>query len=103
MPLSMRHFHSFLRIALALCALLVTGGSTAHAKTEQRCFPETGQCISGRFRAYWEQNGGLAVFGYPTTPAVQNNDPSINTKGLVQWFERARFEQHPENVPPYEV
>lgn len=27
------------------------------------CFAETGQCIRGRFREYWEQNGGFAVFG----------------------------------------
>ena len=30
-------------------------------------FPETGHYLSGRFRQYWEENGGLYVFGLPLT------------------------------------
>lgn len=62
----------------------------------QRSFPETGQTLAGRFLAYWQDNGGLAVFGYPITPQVQDEFAS-------QVFERARFEYHPENAPPYDV
>ena len=66
-----------------------------------RCFPETGQCIADRIRDYWEQNGGLAVFGYPTTPLRVE---TIEGRQLqVQWFERNRLELHPENQPPYDV
>jgi hypothetical protein len=67
------------------------------AQTDQRCFPETQQCIQGRFRQYWEQNGGLAVFGFPIT-AQQAGQTYVQ-----QWFERARFELHPENKAPYDV
>ena len=70
---------------------------------EARCFPETGQCLSGRFRSYWEQNGGLAVFGFPITPAEQAVNREDGRSYLTQWFERARFELHPENSAPYDV
>ncbi len=58
--------------------------------TDQRCFPETGQCISGPIRSYWERNGGLPVFGYPITP--QRVEMVENRTLQVQWFERDRLE-----------
>jgi hypothetical protein len=60
-------------------------------------FPQTKHAISGAFRDYWEQNGGLDRFGYPLTSVFESG-------GLrVQYFERARFEYHPEHAPPYNV
>ena len=56
----------------------------------QRYFPQTGQTVSGAFYRYWEANGGLARFGLPRTVAFSQNG------FLVQYFERARFEHHPE-------
>lgn len=56
----------------------------------RRFFPETGHSLGGRFLAYWDSHGGLAQFGLPLTEEVTEG-------GLtVQWFERARFEYHPE-------
>jgi hypothetical protein len=73
----------------------------ANAQTDERCFPETGYCISGRIREFWEQNGGLPVFGLPITPQQQE---TIQGQTLqVQWFERNRLELHPENARPYDV
>lgn len=67
----------------------------------QRCFSETGFCIAGRIREFWEQNGGLPVFGYPITP---QRVEQIEGRDLqVQWFERNRLELHPENSRPYDV
>lgn len=45
--------------------------SPASAQTAPRCFDAPGivHCIEARFREYWEQNGGLAMFGYPLTAA----------------------------------
>lgn len=68
---------------------------------DQRCFEETGYCIFGRIRAYWEQNGGLPVFGYPISP--QQRERVEGQEFEVQWFERNRLELHPENAPPYDV
>jgi len=71
------------------------------AQGDQRCFPETGHCISGRIRAFWEQNGGLPVFGYPTGP---QGEIQIEGKPFqAQLFERNRLELHPENKAPYDA
>jgi hypothetical protein len=56
----------FVLIALATCLLVLNYFGTASAQTDERCFMETGFCIAGPIRAYWEANGGLPVFGYPT-------------------------------------
>ncbi len=78
-------------VLLALLALAMVP-STTRAQ-EQRCFPETGQCISGVIRAYWEQNGGLPVFGYPIT-ALATETNADGFTGPTQWFERDRLEDH---------
>ncbi|HEU5086511.1 MAG TPA: hypothetical protein VFT99_03660, partial [Roseiflexaceae bacterium] len=67
----------------------------------QRCFVETGFCISGRIREYWQQNGGLPVFGYPIGPQMPLAVEGRTVTG--QWFERNRLELHPENSKPYDV
>jgi hypothetical protein len=64
----------------------------ARAQDDVRCFPETGYCISGPIRAYWEANGGLPVFGYPITD--QRVETIEDWTGPVQWFERDRLEDH---------
>jgi hypothetical protein len=73
----------------------------AQAQSGERCFPETGQCISGRLREYWEQNGALLVFGFPIGPqqAMTIEGQAIQ----AQPFERNRLELHPENARPYDV
>ncbi|MFV9503086.1 MAG: hypothetical protein AB4911_00830 [Oscillochloridaceae bacterium umkhey_bin13] len=83
-------------ILLALLALLIAGlipAAPASAQTnDARCFPETGFCISGNIRRYWERNGGLSVFGYPTGPVE-----TMTIEGWIgpaQWFERDRLEDH---------
>ncbi|HEX2910646.1 MAG TPA: hypothetical protein VH186_07540, partial [Chloroflexia bacterium] len=71
---------------------------------ESRFFPETSHTVSGKFLQYWEQNGGLPVFGYPLTEAQNEVDPETGQTFLTQWFERNRFELHPENAgTKYEV
>ena len=48
--------------------------------------------------------GELARFGYPISEEHQELDPESGKLYTVQWFERARFEYHPENAgTPYEV
>lgn len=88
--------------ALILIWLLIPSGSlSVFAQTDERCFPETGFCIAGRIREFWEQNGGLPVFGFPITP---QREELIEGQSLqVQWFQRNRLELHPENARPYDV
>ena len=56
---------------MALVLLFTLAPQSAGAQTAQRCFTETSFCISGRIREFWEQNGGLAVFGLPIGPQQQ--------------------------------
>jgi hypothetical protein len=76
-----------------LLLLMLSITAPAGAQTTERCFPETGYCISGPIRAYWEANGGLAVFGYPITERRTEVVEGTWT-GTVQWFERDRLEDH---------
>ena len=73
------------------------------AQANRRCFdvPNVPHCIEGRFREYWETNGGLAIFGYPISPAREERTAAGTF--LVQYFERNRFELHPEKARPYDV
>jgi hypothetical protein len=75
---------------------------TPTPRPTQVYFPETGHTVSGKFLAYWEDHGGLAQFGYPLTDARPEQLEDGHTY-TVQWFERARFELHPENPPPWDV
>jgi hypothetical protein len=65
-------------------------------------FTETGKTVRGPFLTYWQTRGGLAIYGFPIS------DEQIETLDdgkpyQVQYFERARFEYHPENQAPYDV
>ena len=53
-------------------------------------FSETGHSLTGAFLSYWKQKGGLELFGYPVSEVISQDGMQ------VQWFERARFEYHPE-------
>jgi hypothetical protein len=73
------------------------------AKADGRFFAETGHNLRGRFREYWEQRGGLAIYGLPLTEEFEEVSPTNGQKYKVQYFERARFEAHPENPAPNDV
>jgi murein DD-endopeptidase MepM/ murein hydrolase activator NlpD len=59
-------------------------------------FPETGHYLSPTFRIYWQRYGGLAQFGLPLTEEFQEQNPADGKTYTVQYFERNRFEYHPE-------
>ena len=80
-------------LALALLAASALLPPPAAAAAGERCFPETGWCIGGSIRTYWERNGGLAVFGYPIS-GVFRDYVEETWSGPVQWFERDRLEDH---------
>lgn len=86
---------SMLGAVAVLVALFV--GATPAAAQQHTCFTQTGHCISGWFAQYWQQNGGLAVFGYPLS------DELTEQGHTVQYFERQRFELRGENTTPYDV
>ncbi|HYP21370.1 MAG TPA: endo-1,3-alpha-glucanase family glycosylhydrolase [Chloroflexia bacterium] len=91
----------YLDITRQYSALFKVGPSPCDGGTP---FRETGHAICKAMESYWRQFGGLAQFGYPiSAPAVERS--AIDGKDYtVQYFERARFELHPEQKgTPYEV
>lgn len=86
---------SFL-IWLAIMSFLRSPEASAQSST--RYYPQTGYSISGPFLTFFDQFGGLKIFGYPISGVVQENGRS------VQYFERQRFEYHSEYAgTDYEV
>jgi hypothetical protein len=61
-----------------------------------RYVSETGHNIPSPFAAYWDAHGGLERFGYPLTEAFEELSATDGKLYLTQYFERARFEYHPE-------
>jgi uncharacterized protein with LGFP repeats len=76
------------------------------AASDANCtfYPETGHRLCFGFRAYWNAHGGLPIFGYPLSEEFRERNPDTGQIYTVQYFERARFEWHPENAGTrYEV
>jgi hypothetical protein len=63
-----------------------------------RYFEQTGHNLSHGFRTYWENRGGLGVFGFPLSEEFQKDNGMV-----VQYFERAIFEYHPNNPADWRV
>jgi streptogramin lyase len=59
--------------------------------------------VGGIFLDYWNNHGGLAQQGYPISDEFQEKSALDGKTYTVQYFERAVFESHPENRPPYNV
>ncbi len=74
----------------------ITAPVSASGAAGSMFFPATGHNLAGSFRRYWEAHGGLAQFGYPQTEAFPEINPADGSVYLAQYFERARFEAHPE-------
>ena len=58
----------------------------------------TGHTLRGTFLRYWQASGGLAVFGFPLTEEFTEINAADGKPYTVQYFERNRFEYHPENA-----
>ncbi len=85
----------------------------AELDPDQGCyyFRETGHNICDGFRTYWQRHGlefgddgvsyreSVALFGFPISEEFIDPDTGLT----IQYFERARFEFHPENPEPFAV
>lgn len=66
-------------------------------------FPQTGYSVGFGFLQFFQAQGGVNVFGYPISQEIPEMGPDGRLH-TVQYFQRARFEYHPEfNGTPYEV
>jgi hypothetical protein len=59
-------------------------------------FEPVGHSLGGSFLSYWSRYGGLPIFGYPLSEPFEEVSATDGKTYLVQYFERARFEYHPE-------
>jgi hypothetical protein len=62
------------------------------------CFVETNHSLAFGFREFWLKHGGVATFGYPISEEFDEINPDTGKVHTVQYFERARFEYHPEHA-----
>lgn len=70
----------------------------AAADPSTQYFDATGHNVGGPFLQFYKAHGGLDIFGYPRTEAIQDHGQT------VQYFQRARMELHPELAgTPYEI
>ncbi len=88
---------------LALGGLLLAGPVGGQAQAGSRTFPQTGHSVSGQFLTYWDGHGGLAQQGYPISQEMAEKSDLNGQSYTVQYFERAVFEKHPENKPPFDT
>ncbi len=92
----MKTLRSLLKIGFFTLILLALGVLTYQIAVTQvenpGNFPETGHTITGEFLDFYQQipNPEL-IYGYPITEQMTSTDGLV-----VQYFQRARFELHPE-------
>lgn len=95
-------------VTISLAGSILTEGRTepafawiaelpADAAPDRIYLPESGHTLGGAFRYYWETHGGLPIFGYPISEEFTETNPADGKSYLVQYFQRAKFEYHPEH------
>jgi hypothetical protein len=97
---------SSIRVVVTGCSACPPAAPTPTAEPDpaQGCdsgrgqwFAATGHTVCPPFLPFWNRYGGLPQFGYPLTDALRVGAIT------VQYFERARFEWHPELPAPFQV
>lgn len=93
--------HRYLQLGLlgiaATLLVIAVGATRAQSQTTERYYNETGHSVRGPFLAFFDAHGGLDIFGYPIT------EEFVKDGLLVQYFQRARFEWHPNNPADFRV
>ncbi len=98
-----RRFHNFFCLLISVLVVVLLSPSLkvlAQDGSDTRVyFPETGHTVQAPFLDFFKATGGLTRYGYPITDDYA--DPQ--TKLLVQYFQKARLEWHPDNPDPYKI
>jgi hypothetical protein len=85
---------------IVLLALLPAGGSASAQIETSRFFSDTGHWLEGPFYDfYMDFEFAEVLYGSPITDQYLDD----LTGRLIQYFENARFEMHPENPPGLQV
>jgi hypothetical protein len=78
-------------------------GQQPNSEADSILFDQTGHRLGGAFLQYWREHGGLMQQGYPISDEFTEISPMDGKPYIVQYFERAVFEYHPENDPANQV
>ena len=96
----MYRYHTLGIIALIIVMWIwVAPNQTIHAATP--CNADNTVCIDSQLAPFWEQQGGLTIFGQPLAPSTTTTVDGATI--TTQQFERARLEYHPTNPAPYTI
>ena len=85
------------RVSLAILIGLSLSQPCLSQDGDGQFFEKTGHWVEGVFLDYFNQQGGLEIFGYPLSK------PFMDQGVLVQYFQKARMEWHPRNPELYKV
>jgi len=106
-PLPSGRAFIYLALVAGLGVSLLPLGSATPLPETTHFFTETGFAVTGRFLAMWQgpytYEESVAINGYPISDAHYEVSPDDGQIYLVQWFQRARYELHPEQAPPNDV
>ncbi|HKP52609.1 MAG TPA: neutral zinc metallopeptidase [Chloroflexia bacterium] len=93
----LRWVSAVMMAALSFLAFRPTASYAQAAPTAYgHFFQETHQAASGAFWQYWTSHGGLEQQGYPLSEEFTEVSDTNGKEYLVQYYERAVFEYHPE-------
>src|SRR5438128_1723679 len=94
-------------LGLALSMLPILPSRAEGAVAQEKCRKIGGFDVCGRFLEEWSRQGGdqgnVYVNGLPISGRHPETNYADGKPYDTQWFERARFEAHPENKAPYDV
>src|SRR5438045_4484355 len=96
----------YLAVIGAMCVSIAPAGARqAAAQGSSRTI--NGHAVAGRFLEVWSSQGSeqnnVYVNGLPITDRRTEISLTDGKTYDTQWFERARYEAHPENKAPYDV
>lgn len=98
--MNMRNRSFFLILTIVLVLVFPYRIATAQSNPDSQYFPQTGYTVEGEFlEKYQSASDPTLVYGYPITNAFVAPDISPSAGLQIQYFQRARFEYHPENAP----
>ena len=84
-------------VCLLFVGLSIAPSAVLAQELAGQYFPETGYTVRGEFLRFFNQWGGLDVFGPPVSQEL------VEDGVRVQYFRNFRLEWHPENPRPYRV
>ncbi len=85
-------------ILFVLVSAITYRGTIAQGEPDSLTFDQTGFKVEGEFLEKFQSAADpLLVYGYPISPAFVAPESSPLAGTQIQYFQRARFELHPEN------